>query len=163
MFLLLWFMWGNIYTKLFCVCMCVFVDLVTLSEIYACDYFRTYRLMHTYHSFFLPYCWLVIISLQSIFILYIKNIVAGVPIVVQWKLIWLVSMEIQVQYLALLSGLSILHCYELWCRSQPRLRSGVAVAVAVVQALSCSSDLTLILGTSICCGSGPKKDKSKIK
>ena len=40
---------------------------------------------------------------------------------------------------------------------QTRLRSGVAVAV--VQASSCSSDLTPNLGTSICCGCSPKKTK----
>ena len=38
---------------------------------------------------------------------------------------------------------------ELWCRSQIWLRSGIAMAV--VQACSCSSDLTLSSGTSICC------------
>ena len=32
--------------------------------------------------------------------------------------------------LALLSGLRIRHCPELWCRSQTWLRSGVAMAVA---------------------------------
>ena len=32
--------------------------------------------------------------------------------------------------LALLSGLGIWHCCELWCRSQMELRSHVAVAVA---------------------------------
>ena len=37
---------------------------------------------------------------------------------------------------------------ELWCRSQMRL--GPGVAVAVVEAGSCSSDLTPGLGTSIC-------------
>ena len=39
--------------------------------------------------------------------------------------------------LALLSGLRIQRCPELWCRWQMRLGSGVAVAV--VQAGSCSS------------------------
>ena len=32
--------------------------------------------------------------------------------------------------LALLSGLRIQHCCELWCRLQTRLRYGIAVAVA---------------------------------
>ena len=36
---------------------------------------------------------------------------------------------------------------------------GSGVAVAVVQAGSCSSDLTPSLGTSVCCGYGPKKTK----
>ena len=39
------------------------------------------------------------------------------------------------------------------------LRSGVAVAVAG----SCSSDSTPRQGTSICCKSGPKKDKKRKK
>ena len=44
--------------------------------------------------------------------------------------IWLVFMRIQVWSLALLSGLSIQCCYELWCTSQMWLWSHVAVAVA---------------------------------
>ena len=40
-----------------------------------------------------------------------------------------------------------------------RLRSGVAVAV--VQAGSCSFDLTLSLGNSTCCRCGPKKERKK--
>ena len=50
-------------------------------------------------------------------------------------------------------------CCELWCRSQTLLRSHVAVALA--SAGSCSSDWTPSLGTSICCGYGPKKTKKK--
>ena len=38
---------------------------------------------------------------------------------------------------------------------------GSGVAVAVVQAGSFSSNLTLSLGTSICHGCGPKKQKKK--
>ena len=52
----------------------------------------------------------------------------------------------------------------LWCRLQTQL--GSRVAVALVQAGSCSSDLTLSLGTSICRGSSPrngKKTKKKSK
>ena len=62
---------------------------------------------------------------------------------------------------SLISGLRIWHCHELWCRSQMWLRSGIAVALAVVQADSCSSDLNPSLGTSISCGCGPKKKKTK--
>ena len=54
-----------------------------------------------------------------------------------------------------LSGLGIPHCCELWCRSQTRLRS--CVAVAVVSARSYSSDLTPSPGISICCRRGPQK------
>ena len=54
----------------------------------------------------------------------------------------------QVWSLVSLTGLGIQHCRELWCRSQMQL--GSCVAVAVVQAGSCSSNLTPILGTSTC-------------
>ena len=49
---------------------------------------------------------------------------------VQQNQIRLGAMRLQVQSLALLSGLRIWHCRELWCRLQARLRSGVAVALA---------------------------------
>ena len=39
-------------------------------------------------------------------------------------------MKLWVRSLALLSGLKTRHCHELWCRSQVRLGSRVAVAVA---------------------------------
>ena len=42
----------------------------------------------------------------------------------------LVSMRFGVQSLALLSGLKIWRCHELWCRSQTWLGSGVAVTGA---------------------------------
>ena len=83
----------------------------------------------------------------------------GVPIVVQQKLIRLETMRLQVQSLALLSGLRIWHCCELWCRSQIWLRSRVAVALA--QAGSYSSDSTPSLGTSICRRCSPKSKKTK--
>ena len=53
----------------------------------------------------------------------------------------------------------IQRCQELQCRLQTRLRTGVAVAVA--QGSSCSSNLTLSLGTSICCRFSRKKKKKK--
>ena len=70
-------------------------------------------------------------------------------------------MKIWVPSLAPLSGLRIWCCRELWCRSQMRLRS--RVAVAVVWACSYSSDSTPSLGISICCRCGPKKTKNKQK
>ena len=82
----------------------------------------------------------------------------GVPIVAQWKRMQPVSMRMQVQPLALLSGLGIQCCCELWCRLQMRLRSHVAVSV--VQAGCYSFNLTPSLGTSICC-SVALKSKSK--
>ena len=42
----------------------------------------------------------------------------GVPVMAQWKRIRLGTMRLQVQSLALLSGLRIPHCRELWCRLQ---------------------------------------------
>ena len=57
-----------------------------------------------------------------------------------------------------LSGLRIQCCPELPCRSQLQLGSGIAVAVAY--ASSCSTYSAPSLGTSICCGCGPKKDKT---
>ena len=78
----------------------------------------------------------------------------------QWKGIRLASMKTQVQSLALLSGLRIRRCRELWCRSQTQLGSGV------MQAGGYSSNSTPILETSacpICLGFGPKKPKKKKK
>ena len=68
-------------------------------------------------------------------------------------------MRIWVRSLSSLSRLRIWSCRELWCRSKTRLRSDVAMAV--VQAGSCSSDLTASLGTSICLRCGPKKRKKE--
>ena len=76
---------------------------------------------------------------------------------VQQKQIQLGTMRLQVRSLALLSGLRIWWCRELWCWSQTRLGSGVAVAV--VQAGSRSSNSTPNLGTSICRECSPKKQK----
>ena len=77
----------------------------------------------------------------------------------QQKQIRLGSMRLWVRSLASFSGLRIGCCCELGCRSQTRLRSGIAVSV--VSAGSCSSDLTPSLGTSMCCGCSPKKTKDK--
>ena len=66
-------------------------------------------------------------------------------------------MRIQVQSLALLSGLRIGRCHELWCRLQMWLGSGIAMAVAV--AGNCCSNLTPSLGTSTCHGCSPKKKR----
>ena len=55
---------------------------------------------------------------------------AAVPVVVQWKRMQLGTMRLQVQSLASLTELRIWHCRELCCRSQTRLGSGIAVAVA---------------------------------
>ena len=71
----------------------------------------------------------------------------------------LVSVRMHVQYLASLNGLRILHFHELWCWSQMQLRSHVAVAV--VEAGSCSSNSTPSLGTSICCRCGQRRKEGR--
>ena len=73
---------------------------------------------------------------------------------------WLVSMRTQVRSLALLSGLRIHCCRELWYRSQKQL--GFCVT-AVAQAGSLSSSSALSLGTCICCGCDTKKTKKNPK
>ena len=52
----------------------------------------------------------------------------GVPIIAQQKQIRLVTMRLCIQSLALLSGLQIQRCHELWCWLQMWLGSVVAVA-----------------------------------
>ena len=74
---------------------------------------------------------------------------------VQQKRIRLGTVRLQVRFLALITGLRIQRCRELWCRLKMRLRS--SVAVAVVQPRSCSSNLTPSLVSSICYGCCPKK------
>ena len=56
----------------------------------------------------------------------------------QQKQTCLTSVRMRVRSLASLRGLKIWCCCELWCRSQMRLES--CIAVAVVQAGSSSSD-----------------------
>ena len=66
-------------------------------------------------------------------------------------------MRTQVQSLASLRGLGIQRCHELWCRSQMQLGFHIAVAVTG----SCTSNLTPGLGTSICHGFCPKKQRRR--
>ena len=75
----------------------------------------------------------------------------------QWKRIRLGTTKLQVQSLASISELRIRRCPELWCRSKMQL--GSCIAVALVWASAYSSDEPPSLGTSICRGCGPKKDK----
>ena len=72
-------------------------------------------------------------------------------------------MRTGVRTLASLSGLRIRHCSELWCGSQTRLTSRIAVAVAVAVVGSCSSDSIPNMGISTCCTCSPKKVKKKKK
>ena len=53
----------------------------------------------------------------------------GVPVLAQWKQIWLGIMRLGVRSLTSLCGLRVQRCCELRCRLQTRLRSHVAVAV----------------------------------
>ena len=89
----------------------------------------------------------------------IKFRVPGVPVVTQQKRIRLGTMRLWVPSRTSLSGLRIRCCCELLCRLQMSL--GCGVAVALLYARSNSSDYTPSLGASICCGCGPKKDKSQ--
>ena len=76
----------------------------------------------------------------------------------------LVSTECGCGSLALLSGLRILCCHKLWHRSQTRLGSGIATALA--KARSCSSNSTPSLGTFVChrCSlKKPNKNKETIE
>ena len=54
----------------------------------------------------------------------------GVPVVTERKRMRLGTMRLWVRSLASLNGLRTRRCHELWCRSQTRLGSGVAVALA---------------------------------
>ena len=85
------------------------------------------------------------------------KISGGVPILAQW----IMNPTSIHGHRGSISGLRIQCSPELWCRWQMRLRSGVAVAVAVGG--SCSSNSTPNLGTSICSWCGPKKTKAKKK
>ena len=63
--------------------------------------------------------------------LFFKNEGEGVPIVAQWLTNLTRNHKVVCsRSLASLNGLRILHCRELWYRSQTQLRSGVAVALA---------------------------------
>ena len=74
---------------------------------------------------------------------------------------WLMNLTRNCEVVGSIPGLSQwvkdLGCLELWCRLQ--MLRGSGVAVAVVWSGSCSSDSTPSLGTSVCRGCGPKKQK----
>ena len=79
----------------------------------------------------------------------------------QQKQIRLGTMRLWVQSMALLSGLKIWHCHELWCRLQTWLRSGVVVAVAVAETSSCSSIRPLAWEPPYAVGVALKRQKNK--
>ena len=59
----------------------------------------------------------------------IKKNKIGVPVMTQWLTNLTRNHEVAVRSLALLSGLMIQRCRELWCSLQTRLGSCVAVAL----------------------------------
>ena len=59
-----------------------------------------------------------------------KTLIFGVSLVAQWLMNATRNHEVRVRFLALLSGLRIQRCRELWCRLQMRLRSHIAVSLA---------------------------------
>ena len=79
----------------------------------------------------------------------------GVPIVVQWLMNPTRTMRMRIRSLALLIGLGIRRCRELWCGLQTWLWSHIAVAVG--KASGYSSDSSPSLGTSICLRCGLKR------
>ena len=71
-------------------------------------------------------------------------------------------MRTRVRSLASIGGLRIWCCHELWFRPQMKwLRP--CIAVAVMQAGSCSSDWTPSLGTYTCRRCGPKNNNKNKK
>jgi len=54
---------------------------------------------------------------------------AGVPVVAQWLTNLTRNHEVGCSISGLPSGLRIRHCHELWCRSQMRLGSSIAMAL----------------------------------
>ena len=75
----------------------------------------------------------------------------GVPIVAQQVMNSSIHEEVCL-ISGLTSGLRIWHCHEQWHRSQRRLRSHVAIAV--VQAGTCSSELIDPLAWELPCAAG---------
>ena len=61
-----------------------------------------------------------------------KKLKIGIPVMAKWKRIWIGTMRLQVRSLASLSQLKSRCGHELWCKSQTRLRSCIAVAVAMM-------------------------------
>ena len=71
----------------------------------------------------------------------------GVPVMAQWKWIWLVSRRTQVPSRPLLRGLRVWRGHELWCGSQMWLAPGLPPFVLCFGRYT--SDSTPSLGTSL--------------
>ena len=89
-----------------------------------------------------------------------QNVFMGVSVMAQWLMNTTRNHEILGLVPGLLSGLRIWHCCELWYRLQMQLRPNIAVAV--VQAGSCSSDLTPAWEIPYATGAALTKEKKKI-
>ena len=85
----------------------------------------------------------------------------GIPVIAQWERAQRVSMRMQVWSLTSLSELRIRHCHGLWCRSQTRLRSGVAVAVPVHRLVTVAPMWPLPWELPYAAGEALKKNKKR--
>jgi len=90
-----------------------------------------------------------------------KMLKFGVPVMAQQKRIWLVSVRMQVWFLALFNGSRIQCCHELWCRLQTQLESGIAVAVVYAAAAAAIILLWFDFFNDICLWCNPKKKKKQ--
>ena len=81
---------------------------------------------------------------------------SGVPILAQWKRIWLGSMRTHIRTLASLSGLRIWCCRELWSQMQLWYCCGCGVGWQLQLWFDPSP------GISICAGFSPKKKKINV-
>ena len=114
--------------------------------IYLCTHTTTSLSIHSsigghlgyFHVAYCLYSYLKRMLLQSEVI---RN-KGGVPIMVQQKRIWLVSMKMQIRSLALFNGLRIQRCCELWYRWQTWLSLALlwlwcrTVATALIRSLA---------------------------
>ena len=94
--------------------------------------------------------------------LILKFFIAGIPVMAQQKRVQIESMRMWVRSLASLSGLRIWHCHELWCRSQMRRSSDLALMwlwcrpAAVVPIWPLAWELPYAMGAAL------KKQEKKI-
>ena len=100
-----------------------------LNQLWVGHIFFKFQKVPKSKTWILPYVGNYLYSIYIVLSIVGVPIMAEVPIVAQWKQIWLASRKTQVWPLASLSGLRIWHWCELWCRSQMQLRFYIAVAV----------------------------------
>ena len=117
---------------LFCYCTNTNVILRRVKKVFSytilCWIILHYCLLNLHSNFLNDSC--SFLSLLKKMGLYLKvRKKRGYLIVAQCGRIQLVSLGMWLRSLALLSGLRIQCCHEMWCRSQMQLRSDIAVAV----------------------------------